>query len=102
MLEELSTYTKEVQQTTSACPWIQSTLSLTRLESETTTISSELSINIHYKDPMIMHACVDRGQESLPGSQANTDGALFYHVETSCNGMPCPPYDPPNERFTAT
>ena len=48
------------------------------------------------------HACVDRGQESLPGSQANTDGALFYHVETSCNGMPCPPYDPPNERFTAT
>ena len=36
--------------------------------------------------------CVDKDQESVSGSQANTDGALFYHVEASCNGMACPPY----------
>ena len=36
--------------------------------------------------------CVDKDQESVPGSQANTNGALFYHVEANCNGMACPPY----------
>ena len=41
--------------------------------------------------------CVDRGQESIPGSYADTNGALFYHVEASCNGMQCPPYDPQKE-----
>ena len=44
-----------------------------------------------------MYTCVDRGQESLPGSHANTNGALFYHVEANCNGMACPPYDPQKE-----
>ena len=44
-----------------------------------------------------MFECVDRDQESVPGSHADTDGALFYHVEASCNGMPCPPYDAQNE-----
>ena len=37
--------------------------------------------------------CVDKDQESIPGSQLNTDGAAFYHVEANCNGQPCPPYD---------
>ena len=37
--------------------------------------------------------CVDKDQESLPGSQADTNGALFYHVEANCNGIPCPPYN---------
>ena len=37
--------------------------------------------------------CVDKDQESLPGSQANTNGAVFYHVEANCNGLPCPPYN---------
>ena len=41
--------------------------------------------------------CVDRDPESLPGSSPNTDGALFYHVEANCNGMPCPPYDAQKE-----
>ena len=44
-----------------------------------------------------LYECVDRDQESLPGSQANTNGALFYHVEANCNGMPCPPYDAQKE-----
>ena len=40
-----------------------------------------------------MYECVDKDQESVPGSQANTNGALFHHVEASCNGMQCPPYN---------
>ena len=48
-------------------------------------------------DGRFMYTCVDRGQESLPGSHANDNGALFYHVEANCNGMACPPYDPQKE-----
>ena len=46
-----------------------------------------------------MLECVDTDQESLPGGgHANTDGALFYHVEAVCNhGLPCPPYNPTQE-----
>ncbi len=40
-----------------------------------------------------MFECVDKDQESLPESAANTDGTTFHHVEASCNGMPCPPYN---------
>ena len=45
----------------------------------------------------ISFECVDKYPESIPGSTANTDGALFYHVESTCNGLPCPPYDPQKE-----
>ena len=46
----------------------------------------------HDRNPS-MYECVDKDQESVPGSQADTNGALFYHVEASCNGMHCPPYN---------
>ena len=39
-----------------------------------------------------MFECVDRYAESVPGSAANTDGALFYFVESTCTGIACPPY----------
>ena len=52
------------------------------------------SSNLHYRT---MFECVDKDQDSIPGSAANTNGALFYHVEAHCNGMPCPPYDPQKE-----
>ena len=45
-----------------------------------------------------MFECVDRNPESVPGSIANTNGALFYHVEVKCRvGIPCPPYDTQKE-----
>ena len=48
----------------------------------------------HKNHKRSMFECVDKDQESLPGSHANTDGALFYHVETDCNtGLLCPPYN---------
>ena len=37
--------------------------------------------------------CVDKDPDSVRGSQANTNGAVFYHVEANCNGLPCPPYN---------
>ena len=41
--------------------------------------------------------CVDQSPQSVPGSIANTHGALFYH-EVPCNyGIPCPPYDAQKE-----
>ena len=41
-----------------------------------------------------MFECVDEDMESLSGGDANTNGALFYHVEADCNtGLPCTPYN---------
>ena len=38
--------------------------------------------------------CVDVNAESVTGSTsaANTNGALFYFTESTCNGINCPPY----------
>ncbi len=43
------------------------------------------------------HICVDKDQVSVPGTAANQDGALLYHVEVACPGIQCPPYDPAKE-----
>ena len=44
----------------------------------------------HYRST---YQCVDEDQESLPYSNGNTNGAVFYHVEATCdNSLPCPPY----------
>ncbi len=37
--------------------------------------------------------CVDHGIEGLACSHADTHGSLLYHVEATCNGLPCPPYN---------
>ena len=38
------------------------------------------------------YECMDRSPESVPGSVGNINGALFYHTEARCTGLPCPPY----------
>lgn len=48
----------------------------------------------HYRT---MYECMDRYPASAPGSYLNKDGAVFYHVEASCNGIPCPPYNSEKE-----
>ena len=40
-----------------------------------------------------VYECVDENPESIPGDAANTNGALFYFTLSTCNGLPCPPYD---------
>ena len=39
-----------------------------------------------------VYECVDENPESIDGSEANGNGALFYFTATTCNGLPCPPY----------
>ena len=51
----------------------------------------------HYGHYRTMFECVDHSPRSVPGSVADTDGALFYHTEVKCNGLPCPPYDTQKE-----
>ena len=51
-------------------------------------------LRLHHRS---MYECVDKDAESIHGSAGNTNGAVFYHVEASCNGMACPPYHPEKE-----
>ena len=48
----------------------------------------------HYRTT---YECVDKDPEAVSGSVGDQNGALFYHVEANCNGMPCPQYDPEKE-----
>ena len=41
--------------------------------------------------------CVDKDADSIPGSGADTEGVLFYHVQTQCNGIQYPPYSTEKE-----
>ena len=36
--------------------------------------------------------CMDGNPETLPDTQANTDGALFYLQTAKCGSLTCPPY----------
>ena len=48
-----------------------------------------------------MFEYVDKNPVTLPGSAANTDGAQFRHIDATCNGLPCEPYDPQKENTCA-
>ena len=39
-----------------------------------------------------MYVCVDSSFEPVPGSQGHVSAGHFYHVEATCDSMPCPPY----------
>ena len=41
--------------------------------------------------------CVDVSAESVTGSAASRNAALFYFTEVFCNGIDCPPYTEGNE-----
>ena len=36
--------------------------------------------------------CVDVNPDTVSGGGGSTNGALFYHVTATCNGLQCPPY----------
>ena len=38
------------------------------------------------------YECVDAMAEGIPGTKANTNGGLFYHVEPNCDQNSCPSY----------
>lgn len=60
-------------------------------------LMTEFRGNRHDVRGRTMFECVDKDPEYVLGSAGNQDGVLFHHVEASCNGMPCPPYDPNKE-----
>ncbi len=43
--------------------------------------------------------CMDHSMEAIPGMTAstNTNGALFYHAEATCNGLSCTEYNTEKE-----
>ena len=51
----------------------------------------------HRTQTKATYECVDKDAQAVPGSNANTNGGLFYHVEATCNGLPCLPYDAQKE-----
>ena len=57
-------------------------------------LMSTYYVGSHYRT---MYECVDKDPESIPGTAENENGALFYHVEATCTGIPCGPYDPQKE-----
>ena len=45
-----------------------------------------------------MFECVDGNPDTVLGQASNTNGALLYHTEATCDdGLLCPPYDPEKE-----
>ena len=59
----------------------------------TTEYSGWLMSAHHSHKGRTMYVCVDKDPDVLPGQQGNTNGALFYHTEATCDALPCPPYD---------
>ena len=37
--------------------------------------------------------CVNKNAQAIPGGAKNTNGALFYNVETKCAGLLCTLYE---------
>ena len=50
-------------------------------------------MSTHHAQQRSMYICVDKTQESLPGTYQDTAGAWLQHVEAYCgHGLLCPPY----------
>ena len=54
---------------------------------------SHEAIFIRPNEQRTTYECVDRDLESVPGTEGDIGGAQFYHVEATCNGLECPPYN---------
>ena len=44
----------------------------------------------HYRSS---YECVDSSPEATPGSSSHHNGALFYYIGGTCNGLAYPPYE---------
>ena len=44
----------------------------------------------HYRSS---YECVDSSPKATPGSSGHHNGALFYYVGGTCNGLACHPYE---------
>ena len=57
-------------------------------------LMSTRSTRSHYRT---MYICVDKNPDKIPGTASSTDGVVLFHVEATCNGLLCGPYDPEKE-----
>ena len=55
---------------------------------------TEKTHHVHHRST---YECVDRSKEPVPYSHSDTNGALFYHVET---GVPFGPHYNPQKELT--
>ena len=55
----------------------------------------------HYTHYRSMFSCMDKDAQGLSGGSGDANGALFHHVEATCNGILCPPYDTEREMTCA-
>ena len=46
----------------------------------------------HHQHQRSLFECMDGNPESVPGSAGIQNGAFFYHAESQCHTLPCPPY----------
>lgn len=51
----------------------------------------------HNSHTVSTYECVDSNAVPVPGSSANINGGLFWHVKVNCEGLLCPPYAPEKE-----
>jgi hypothetical protein len=65
-------------------------LSWTREYSGYLTSEGEDSSSGNYRSS---YNCIDANPDIIPSSSANTNGALFQFVQSTCNGFDCPPYE---------
>ena len=49
-------------------------------------------MSAHYTHHISSTECVDKNPEAVPGCASDSNGALFYHMEATCNCILCPPY----------
>lgn len=54
---------------------------------------SHAALFIRPNEQRTTYECVDKDLDTVPDSGARTEGAQFYHVEATCNGLECPPYN---------
>ena len=54
---------------------------------------SHAAVIIRPNEQRTTYECVDADLDSVPETGGNTGGAQFYHVEATCNGLECPPYN---------
>ena len=49
-------------------------------------------MSAYFNDPRSTYECIDSDAEAVRYGAGYTVGALFYFVESRCEGIACPPY----------
>ena len=64
-------------------------------------MDSRVLVNERHTYHRSTYECMDVSPEAITAGHADQDGALFYHVETRCGCLACPPYEHTKEVLSA-